>query len=160
MSEQRDAFERRVSFHPAFDKRHTDPAKNCGVGSATIFFALIGTAGAVSFSMSTGWNLPHVVAEQAPREAEWLASHGRGLLFAPQSFSLNYHRSTKREDYEGDARPCDLLPGGLCYGDVTFLGAQPVLARLIAEGDAGVWAALEGFYHAHLSNVPAGVEPR
>ena len=47
----------------------------------------------------------------------------------------------------GDPVICPYLDGGVpCYYDGSRLQAERVLERLLREGDAGVWQALEELY--------------
>lgn len=131
-------FDRAVRFYPAFDKRNDDPAKNYGIHCVDVGFFLKGPLGVVQFTLFSGWHLPHV-ADELERKSP--------TLRYPMATDLGYHSPTPR--YEGQTvmrDKCDLL-GCACYYDGSSLNAEPVLDRLLREGDKGVWAALEDFYH-------------
>lgn len=132
-------FERRVSFHPAFDKRHPDPSKNYGIGAATIQFVLIGPGGATQFVMSTGWYLPHVRAGLLDKA---------DLFLKPDGWDVGYHSPVPQYDGQEPmgSGPCEYLNGRPCYYDGSGLAAEPVLDALLREGDAAVWRVLEQRY--------------
>lgn len=126
------ALERRIIFDaPAFSKRDPDPAKDYGIGSAVMRFALVGPEGAISLGISTGWHLPH---EAASLPAMALVPSGRGVCI---------HSPTKIEDYYGGPDECDLVAGGQCYGDVGYCAADELLAVLIADGVDALWERME-----------------
>ena len=139
--------ERIVEFIPAYDKRHTDPAKNYGIGGVKIRFLLKGPEGAVQFLMGTGWYLPHVAKELRERNRD---PDGIRIFFEPKGWDVGYHSPTPR--YEGQERmgepgECPLVPpGSPCYYDGSGLAAEPVLDRLIHFGHEAVWLALETRY--------------
>lgn len=137
-------FARRIDFSPAWHRVHEDPRKDYGVHGAGIQFYLTGPEGTVQFKVSTGWMLPETY--------EWWESTGRGrhrrLDDYPMATDLGYHSPTPR--YEGQTPiatrgECEFIDGD-CYYDGSGLNAEPVLARLIAEGHDGVWSALEDYY--------------
>jgi hypothetical protein len=132
-------FERRVVFHPAWDKRDPDPKKDCGIHGVEIVFGLIGAKGAITFTLYTNWDLPEVRPMRSPpRSAPMPADLGR------HSYIKLYSCDAKRDD-------CDWLAGGKpCYYEGSTLAAEPVFERLLREGDAGVWAALEETYRRWL----------
>lgn len=134
-------FERSVKFSPAFDRRHTDPKKNYGVHCVDILFVLKGALGAVQFSMFSGWWLPKQADAFRFRDPI-----GGRHSFEPMGADLGYH--SPRQMYEGQkpmTDKCHIL-GCQCFYDGSALNAEPVMARLIREGDKGVWEALEEFY--------------
>lgn len=130
---------RSVRFGAAYDKRDPVPAKNYGIHGVDIRFVLQGEKGAVQFLMYTDWFLPETEASPALSR------------LTPMAADLGYH-SIAKPDYMAvaDDRDCDLLPSGRCYYDGSGLMAEPVLERLLREGDEGVWAALTDYYLSHF----------
>jgi hypothetical protein len=142
--------QRTVTFRAAFDKRDDNPAKNYGIHGVEIRFVVKGPKGATQFLLYTNWQLPHVTAGMLD-EQRWLSDPSWAkTLFMPMPADLGYH--AYEPQYEGQTRmgQCDILddaPGG-CFYDGSGLRAEGVFERLLREGDAGVWAALEEEYHA------------
>jgi hypothetical protein len=145
------AFERRVDFRPAFDKRDPDPKKNYGIHGVEIRFVVRGPKGATQFLLYTNWQLPHVTREAMDlAEIHALDAIDIKVRFLPLPADLGYH--AYEPQYEGQERmgACDILtdaPNG-CYYDGSGLRAEGVYERLLREGDAGVWAALEDEYRS------------
>lgn len=141
------AFVRSVTFAPAFDKRDPDPAKNYGIHGVSIRFVLRGPKGATQFLLYTQWQLPHVTTEFVARSYEPIGGDPHWME-RPIPADLGYHSYTRQYERQRPM-PCDVLPEtDHCYYDGSSLRAEPVYHRLLAEGDAGVWAALEAEYHA------------
>jgi hypothetical protein len=137
--------ERRVTFQAAWDKRRGGH----GVNSVTMRLALVGEHGAVEVEVLTGWHLPEVVDG-------WEGTTGRidSVLLRPIPAAVRYHYRKPDEDAAGrmfahGAPPyegCPLL-GSLCHdGGASFVDADTVFGRLVREGDAGLWAAIEERY--------------
>jgi hypothetical protein len=100
-------------------------------------FLLRGPKGVVQFLLYTGWQLPHVQAE----------FDRKGYDSKPMAADLGYHSPVPfYEDQTPTTESCGYLGGKPCYYDGSGLQAEPVFERLLREGDAGVWAALEDFY--------------
>lgn len=138
-------FTRIVEFTPAYDRRSSDPKQNYGVGSVQLRLVLKGSRGAVQFLLYTDWHLPHVVQE---------LDH-KGYRFAPSPADLGYHSLVPR--YEGQepiTDACPYLDGQPCYYDGSSLAADAVWLRLLNDGDAGVWAALEDYYRHVFGDEP------
>lgn len=132
--------EKLIRFLPAFDKRDPDPAKNYGIRPAQIWFVLKGAHGAVHFSLSTGWNLPHVQKEQIERGAF------EPLAF-PSGISVGVHTpGPQHEGQEIHTQECPYLDGKPCYCSLGFLESDRVAGLLIREGDEAVWKWLESRY--------------
>lgn len=138
--------EKIVSFSPAFDKRHADPAKNYGIHGVDIRFVLKGKSGAVQFLIYTNWHLPKVQNEMnahALRSCDKYAIES--LLPMPADFG--YH--SKCQQYEGQESitdSCEYCDGQPCYYDGSSLYAETVYKRLVQEGDSGVWDELQKYY--------------
>lgn len=130
-----------IRIAPAFDKRHSDPAKNYGIGSVRMLFVLKGKDGAISFSCSTGMYLPQQVSEHGHRP--WRE-------FQPMGYTVSSCAPVPKEGREG-RKNCEWLDGKTCYGDGSALAADEVYDALIREGDDGVWRKLLEFYRSWLN---------
>jgi len=152
----RSDLERTVTFRPAFDKRDPDPHQNYGIHGVAIRFVVRGPKGATQFLLFTNWQLPHVTAEaMAMVKRGQVDALDVKVRFLPLPADLGYHAYDPQ--YEGQERmgSCDILtdaPGG-CYYDGSGLRAEGVYERLLCEGDAGVWAALEEEYRQLFETV-------
>jgi len=127
-------FERIIMFEPAFDKRHPDPKRDCGIGDVHIRFVLKGEKGAVQFLFSTGWYLLHVRREM---------TYPPG--YYPRALDLGYHSPRRLSSYDAYFEDCPIL-GGKCYYNGSFLAADLLMEKLVAEGDEAVWKELEKYY--------------
>jgi hypothetical protein len=142
-------FTRRVEFVKAYD--HVPEGGGCH--GVTIEFILQGRDGAVVFKVFTHWHLP--AAQRRIdlinfRDVLYGQVYGQGsnglASYHPMSGGLGYH--SHKPLYEGeqpDRDSCDYI-GGVCYSDGSLTGGDPILERLIREGDAGVWEELEEYY--------------
>lgn len=138
-------YERRVEATAAFDKRHPEPSKNYGIHGLEFRFSLVGEMIAVSFGVSTGWHLPSVVGVEGESSSEYrraLHEHDHPGLH-PLPMGLHFHLAEPL-DYMDDQepRPCDLLPAGQCWGDVTYTGADRPFFALVKGGLDGMWEEL------------------
>jgi hypothetical protein len=138
-----DAFERRIEFSPAFDKRSSDPAKNFGIGAVRIWFYLIGPEGAVQWQIGTDWYVP-----SAQDHLYSLSAYRRDKALRPQAWDLGYH--SPRPLYEGqepNSHDCEVL-GGPCYYDGSSLNAERLIRPFLEGGSEAVWRELEDFYRS------------
>lgn len=127
-------FEQRILFpRGAFDKRSPNATENYGIGSCLVVFALVGPAGAISWEMSTGWNLPHVRAEQGPKD--------------PYAFAVEIHSPQPLFAFarEPEEVACELI-GGACWTGRSFCAGDDYLAALIEHGEEGVWKLAREWY--------------
>jgi hypothetical protein len=148
-------FEQRVTFTPAYDRRHADPNQNYGIHGVECRFELIGAQGATQFVIYTNWHLPEVTKEldrrPVSREFPHYGCH-------PLPADLGYHRATPA--YEGQAsltEECEFVGGHPCYYDGSGLQAQDLFDTFTREGDAAVWRELERFYRANVLDEPEPV---
>ncbi len=123
-------FEKSVTFQPAFDKTHSDPAKNYGIQGVYLQFVLKGEKGATQFVLFTGWYLPETKCD----------------LRDPLPADLGYHSPVPQYEGQPHDKECNILGEGGCYYDGSALNARPVFERLLREGSEGVWDALEKEY--------------
>ena len=133
--------ERIIEFTPAYDKRHSDPKQNYGIGAVRIRFVLKGTLGAMQFLLGTNWYPKEMQASFQQKDAE------RGWFdVQPLPWDVGYHSRVPRNEGQKPMGPCEYLDGAVCYYDGSGLQADPIRDALLERGDAGVWAALEERY--------------
>jgi hypothetical protein len=140
---------RRVDLSPAYDRRHAEPSKNYGVHGVDLRMTLIGPAGAVTFTLFTGWHLPHVAQGVEARGDRALA-----VLLRPQPAGVDYHSPVPRHEGQTVRPDCGYLGGRPCYSDGSSLAAGDVFNRLLTGGHEAVWAYLEDYYHHWLADAP------
>lgn len=139
-------FERIVQTRPPFDRRHTDPKKNYGVGAMDIWFILKGKKGATQFMMSTGSFLPNVIKEWIVKEHIVYKFNNEPVYGIPKPWDIGYH--SKKPMFEGHtSMKCELLPGGKCYYDGSSLQAEKPYEVYLKDGDEGLWKYLEEEYY-------------
>ncbi len=143
-------FEQIVLVSPAFDKRHSNPAKNYGIGACRITFILKGPKGAVQFMIGTDWFLPHTQKENR----NW--QHDFDIRFdkiKPVGWDVGYHSPISK--YEGQTpmeSKCDFVTGGTCYYDGSGLLANDWIPHFLAGGTKWLWPKLEDEYRSRLDN--------
>lgn len=142
--------ERRVEFQAGYDCirfecRHgsercrPDSGGSHGKHGLTLRWLVIGEAGAVQFTLYTGW-LPEPERTMGRSRDQW----------GPLPADLGYH--ARKPQYEGQSQmgSCDVLadmPGG-CYYDGSSLNADEPFRVLCSFGGDALWAFLERYYAA------------
>lgn len=131
-------FTREVKFDAAYDKRSLNPGKNYGVHGVHIYFTLRCTTdgGGLTFSISTGWQLPHVAAELAVKHPK---------LMEPMAFSVDIHSLHSRYEVEHRHEKCPVT-GKHCYFDGSGILGDEFLQILIEGGDEVLWKKMEQQY--------------
>lgn len=123
---------RQVLFEPGYSRRQ----EGYGVHGMHIRFVMVAPAGAVQFTLNTGW----VPGEKmSPRTADYY----------PSAWDLGYHWPQPQYAGQTQMEECDLL-GGPCYYDGSGLNAEPVMEAFIRAGADAVWDALDDYYR-HLT---------
>lgn len=151
--ERRGTMERRIYFEVGYDHRDFG---DCGDGSRGaqhgqhgmgLRFVLVGPAGAVGWLALLANLVPGNVHDghvDAIGDVSFVPvrSGGSDAMTAGVSFH------TPGPFYAGQdgPQPCEYLPGGVCYSDVTYTGADPLMAAFLDHGPHAVWAALARFY--------------
>ncbi len=141
-----DKLDRTVSISSAYDKTHTDPKKNYGVGACRITFLVQGPEGAVQFVIGTNWYLPKTQRSQRA----WQQDYNRKFdKIAPDGWDVGYH--SPKPMYSGqDDTECCYLPSGRCYYDGSSLRAIDWALKLIEGGTNWLWPELEKEYQARF----------
>lgn len=131
-----------IKVLPAFDKRDPNPSKNYGIHGAELYFILKGELGAVSFTVYTNWNLPHVEEELA----HYRRDPSLDFMFKPSGADISYHSLTPLYEGQSSVDECSLLDGKPCYCDGSGLQAIEICAKMIAGGSEAVWKEMEAVY--------------
>jgi hypothetical protein len=131
-----------VSFAAAFDKRDPNPSKNYGIHGVHIYFTVKDDTGGLTFSISTGWQLPHVQAEidvrQPPATNPW-------MFHKPTAFGVDIHSLTPRYEGQTPTESCEVT-GKHCYCDGSALLGEDFLKTLIEGGNEALFARMEQQY--------------
>lgn len=142
-------FERRVKFVPGYNYLHETGPRRRGQHGMEIAFALIGEQGAVSFEFNTMWT-PLGEVDGDSREAvhtDYRAGlYGSPAIHPPTGRGVFIHWRSEFDAHLGSSSGCGWLGGGTCWGDATFLGADPILRDFVAEGKEAVWRHLAEWY--------------
>lgn len=146
-------FKRIVHVTPPFDKRHSNPKKNYGIGSLTIKFVIKGRKGCVQALISTHYYPLEVMEEQIKKEKgfgfpfKW--AYDNKLKDTFEVWDIGYH-SIKRPYYleKDNKRICDLNDCGYCYYDGSSLrGKDDKVGQIFMDkGEKGIWEYLEKYY--------------
>lgn len=139
MKEQHGEFTREISWVPAFDKRDTDPAKNYGINSLEMYWSLAGPNGAIELLVMTSWHLAHVQKENDERRPNARFPY---LMHKPLAAYIGFHSCAPHFEGHEPTLNCKLFDGKPCYFDRSFTSAEPLLAKLITDGEEAVWAAM------------------
>jgi hypothetical protein len=133
------AFERKISFTPAFDKRDPNPNKNYGIGAVRLLFTLKGPLGATQWLIGTNW--------YCASAREHLRNFpDRPSAMKPEGWDLGFHG--RAPVYEGQSKThdhCDLTDGP-CFYDGSGLNADLLIEGFLTGGEDYVWRALEAYY--------------
>jgi hypothetical protein len=139
-------FQRIVKFYPAYDRRDPNPSKNHGVHGVNLLMLLKGDKGCIQFMLSTNWMLPHVQAEQDRKHLKNTDKLVLECFYHPRPWDLGYHSYIPMYEGQTAINSCEWLDGKPCYYDGSSLEADRIYKVLLAEGDEGVWKALEEEY--------------
>lgn len=137
-------FERRIEFvHAKNWRREGVPGRDYGHCGMSIHFAVVGPAGAVSWSLDTEWYV------SSSRE-EW---ERNGFLMKakhrPGGIVLAYHSpKPMHEGHEKHSTECDYIPGGSCYCDGSYIAADKLVEGFLAGGTEWLWPKLEAYYRS------------
>lgn len=108
-----DLFKKTTMVRLPFDRKHSVPSKNYGIGGLVITYVLQGTKGAVQFQIGVGVYLPHLKDNGADGDA------GRF-----SGYDVGYHSSKPMyEDQQPLTHDCEYVEGGKCYYDGSSLRA-------------------------------------
>ena len=134
-----DKLEKIVVFTPAYDKRHSDPSKNYGIGSVRCLMVLKGKKGAVHFSFGTGMYFPET-------HREWLVKFPDHDPVRYMGHDVGYHSPTRRyKDQLKSQEKCDWI-NKPCYCDGSALRADEWMNILVRKGSKKIWEMLEEDY--------------
>lgn len=154
LREQVGELERRIYFEVGYD--HRDFPEDCGGGGhgqhgMNLRFVLIGPKGAVTWLLYLMNWVPGNISDLSEVQNEYPISvvPARGPLGDAMTAGLGLH-SVVRPSWDDEnylsQQACEYLPDGYCYSDVTYTGAQPLLAAFLDHGPHVVWATLARYY--------------
>jgi len=149
---------RQITIEPAFDKRSDIPGKDYGICACRIFFAVIGSKGAISVNFYTNWYLQSTIKEYREQ-----GIYRNQLSGGKESFktkidlekdstpikagSWDYHSKKKRFEGQSFIKECRYIGiGKKCYCDGSYLKADKYLILLLEKGSEGVFKQLEKDY--------------
>jgi hypothetical protein len=145
-------FIKTVRFFPATDRRN-DPKGNYGIHGVDLDFVLTGPAGGIEWIVYTNWQLPHV---QRETDQNILSRAKTGLLDSvaldthsrpsPSMLSAHSFAPFDRRNKKPSRTDCGITGGNCWTKPITYL-TKPIFESLLKEGDEGVWACLEHYYH-------------
>lgn len=147
-------FTQEIAVAPSFDHRF-DPEKwRRGCGSMHITFTLGGPLGFITTSINTGWMFEPLVERPSgfggvPRGPWGNEVRERGKV-GPDCISRGWERPMAGpivshaaappggKEWQTESTGCELIEGGICYGDIGYLVGNTFLARLASGGsDSG-----------------------
>ena len=141
-------FEKIVTVEPSYNKIHSDPSKNYGIGDCRVRFVLKGDEGAVQFMIGTGWYV-----ESARRHLDKFPVRERDIenMRKPMGWDVGYHWPKPMYEGQTPMGKCDLLPEGNCYYDGSSLRADSWVEDFMAGGTDWLWKKLEEEYYERLN---------
>lgn len=144
----KEKLEKITYFRPAYDKRHTDPKKDYGIGNVTCLMILKGKKGAVHFSFSTGMLLTETMEEyiRDGRAKYELTSYGHYYLNKPMGYDVGYHALKPQFKGQESRGKCEWLDNKPCYCDGSALASDEYLDVLLKKGSPEIWTMLEADY--------------
>jgi hypothetical protein len=147
---------REIRIEPAFDKRSHIPGEDYGICSCRIYFAVIGSKGAITVNFYTNWYLPSTVKEYREEGIYRNQLSGGKEPFKTKidlekdskpirAGSWDYHSKKKRFEGQDFIKNCGYT-GKKCYCDGSYLKADKYLTLLLEKGSEGVFEQLEKDY--------------
>lgn len=128
-------FTRKITVHPAWDRRNPDPSKNYGVHGVDITFTVARGGEGIEWRLYTGWMLADILDSK------------------PTAAGCCYHLHTPL--YEGQDHATDEchITGGRCYSDGTFI-TDDLFHLLRTGGDTAVFEELERRFISCQGDLP------
>ena len=148
----KEKLEKVIEFTPAYDKRHTNPKKNYGIGAVMIVFVLKGKKGAVSATFGTDWFMESTIKEYREKGNTNLPPpivlRGKEDL-GVRGWDIGVHNPVKQYDSQKE-RDCPWTKTGKCHYDLSGMRAEPYGKALIEKGSDEIWKMLEKEYKIQL----------
>lgn len=112
-----------------------------GKHGLTLRFVSKGDAGAVQFTLYTGWLPQHIVPSQIGFRD--IQNWGSNVLPSDLGFHSKKPHYTGQEPIE---QACEYCNGQPCYYDGSSLNAYDAMYALVNGGDTALWAFLDAYY--------------
>ena len=132
----------------------TSHPRNYGIGAMRLFFAVKGSKGGVSASLSTSWYLP-----QNQQSSFNLYSSGYPFdpleqMMQPQWWDIGQHHKEPQYEDQIPSNDCEVT-GGQCFCDGTSLwGKEEWMLGFLHGGSDWLFARLEEYYLNVFENGP------
>jgi hypothetical protein len=134
-------FEKIIQTGPPFDKRNSDPNKNYGIGSLTLWFILKKGQKAVQVVINTNSYLNSITQDYFPKFLK------EGDYEGYSCCDVGYH--SNKPTYKGQLKmDCHLLKRGFCYYDGSSLRGKDdnIAENYIKHGEKWIWEYLENYW--------------
>lgn len=139
-----DGSERILQITMPFDRRHSDPKKNYGIGSMSFRMVYLKNDNATQFTFSVPFYLPHV-ARNLPHDS----------LCKGMGYDVGYHANKPQFVGQTPMDKCDIIAEGKCYYDGSGLAADERFKMFILQKDAfdWAWSKLEADWQGRFENL-------
>jgi hypothetical protein len=159
----RPIFTRSIRIEPGYNHLDEKGPKARGQHGMEIWFILEGPAGAITFSLNTGWAPPKAGVTPLTSYGELPVRHPVDPRLDgafPLATHVGFHwRSEVNGGEIGPEGPCPYLDGRpACWYDAGYTMADRVLHGFIRRGEPAVWLALLGHYKTRVHEARARAE--
>lgn len=134
LTEEVNGIIRWLNILPAWDKRSAESRKNYGIHGLELLFGVQRGKFAVTWRIMTDWMLKAAQQEFDQRRLPHIPRFGLG--------SLDYHSPVIQYKGQVPIANCQFTDGD-CYCGSTYVGAEELWHRMVAEGPNPVWEKLE-----------------
>ena len=153
-----DEFTHEVRFIKSYDRRE-EPEARYGACGMKMMLILRGPKAVITFEVLTAWaSRPLKRPFNWNAAKPWARDDKPGVDFGhpspgPMGGGVSIHCPEKLNDWWLGPTECNVVEGGVCFGDTGFMVGDAVLDALVSEGDAGVWRELREIYDAWIKVV-------
>ena len=134
-------FERIISFKPGYIcSRPFGDGRSHGKHGTDLIFVLRGEAGAINFTIYTGWSEDSI---------EWRNGDKRHIL-AVLPADIGGHGYKPRYSEQHRQEKCCWLDDKPCYYDGSSLQAEDVYKVLVTQGEEAMWEEMQRYYQRWL----------
>ncbi len=141
---------RKVSFTPAFDKRHAKPEKNYGIHGVEIRFSLSGKKGAIVWGIYTDWLLKKTLTDKSWPGFKSKSFHDDGMPMGGRTGMeiMTHSHEPQFVSHTKSTDECNFVGKEGCYYNAEFLAGGELFDVLIEQGEEAMWKVLEDRYKA------------